>query len=202
MKQNSLQTPLKHRNSPRRTPNPTLNMQRRTSQKESIPPFFLTLITQLLQIPHFTNGRAPMHQQPLMQTPTVCEFRRPRLKRNIVAYNGREMAIVQPADGALRSLQANGYAVVARARLALRGVGVAVSRDVSVWLILVVSSDGWGGRGKDVLMPPHIARANHHNIALSELRPLPLQRLLNLLNRNLMAGHCTRRWALVLFVPS
>lgn len=52
---------LKQRNRPRRTPNPSLNMQRRTRQEKAISSFLLTLLTQLLHIPHFANRRPPMH---------------------------------------------------------------------------------------------------------------------------------------------
>lgn len=112
--------PLKNGNSPRRTSNPTPNMQRRAGQEKAIPPFLLTLLTQLLQIPHFANRRAPMHKQPLMQTPAIGILRGPSLKSEVVGNNGGKVAVIKPADGALRGLQADGKVVILGARFALR----------------------------------------------------------------------------------
>jgi hypothetical protein len=51
-------------------------------------------------------------------------------------------------------------------------------------------------------VPPHIPTPNHQDIALPERRPLPLQRLLNLLNRNFMPTHRARSRSLLLLIPS
>lgn len=101
-------------------------MQRRTRQKKRIPLHASTPRTQRLEVPHLANRRAPMHQQPLVQTPAVCEFGGPRLKRNGVAYDGGEVAVVEPADGFFAGLQADGDGVVAGAGFAFGFGGVAV----------------------------------------------------------------------------
>lgn len=55
----------------------------------------------------------------------------------------------------------------------------------------------------DLLVPPHISRANQEYIALPGLCALPRKRSLDLLNGNLMSGHCTRgRFSRRLFVPA
>lgn len=54
---------------------------------------------------------------------------------------------------------------------------------------------------KYLLMPPHITTPNHQNIPLSQRRTLPLQRLFQLLHRNLMPRHWTWRLAILLLIP-
>lgn len=87
-------------------------MQRRTRQEKRIPSHVLTLLTQLLEIPHLADGSAPVHKQPLMQAPAVGEFRGPRLKRNVICDGGGEMAVVEPARGFLAGLKTYRDAVV------------------------------------------------------------------------------------------
>jgi hypothetical protein len=90
-------------------------MQWRTCQEERIPPHIPTPPTQLLQIPHLSDSRAPMHKQPLMQTPAVSKLRRPCLQCHRITYNGGEVALVKPSDGLLAGLETDGDTVVSRA---------------------------------------------------------------------------------------
>lgn len=116
---------LKDRNRPGWAAHPALHMQRRTRQKETPPPRLLTLLTQRLQIPHLPNRRPPLHEQPLMQTPSALQIRRPGFKRHAVPRHGREVVLVEPAHGRLVGLQPDAEGVFLRAEAALgRGGGV------------------------------------------------------------------------------
>lgn len=54
----------------------------------------------------------------------------------------------------------------------------------------------------DSLVPPHVTTPDDHDISRPRLRPLPLQSLLQLLNRNAMRADRTRRLSLLLLKPA
>ena len=93
-------------------------MQRRTSQKECPLVLLLTHLAQLLQIPHLPNRRAPLHKQPLVQTPALVDGRGPSFEGNSIASHGREVVVVEPAYGFLCPGEADGDAVFLRAGFA------------------------------------------------------------------------------------
>lgn len=124
-------TPSENRNRPRRAPHPPPNMQRRTRQKETPPPPLLTHPPQRLQIPHLPNRRPPLHKQPLMQTPSAFQIRRPGLERHAVAPDGREMVGVEPAHGCFGGLEADAEGGFLGAGAPLRGGGGVVPADVA-----------------------------------------------------------------------
>ena len=93
-------------------------MQRRTSQEECPLVLLLTHLAQLLQIPHLPNRRAPLHKQPLVQTPALVDGRGPSFKGNGVADHGREVVVVEPADRLLGPGEPDGDAVFLRAGFA------------------------------------------------------------------------------------
>lgn len=115
-------------------------MQRSTRQEECPALVLLAHIRQLLQVPHLADGRAPLHQQPLMQTPASLDPWRPRLESNSVASHGGEVVVVEPSDGLLGAFHADGLAVVAGACLALGLVGVAEM----VRRMLIPAEEGYG----------------------------------------------------------
>lgn len=114
----SYQVPLKDSNNPWRTPYTPLNPQWRTRQEEVPPPFPLTYRTQPLQIPKLPNRRPPLHQQPLVQRPTLTQPRRPGLKSKRVPGHRREMPVVQPSHARFVGLHPD--------HLGLSGDGLAV----------------------------------------------------------------------------
>lgn len=151
-------------------------MQRGTSQEETPPPFLLTDLTQCLQIPHLANWRAPLHKQPLMQTPPGLHWRRPRLKRHGIARHGGEMLVVEPSHRGLVVLHTNRHTILLRAGLAVGGVGKVV--------------------------PSHVARADHHDVARAGREALILHRLDEFGRRDLVAGHGGRWIAVFVLVPA
>ena len=79
----------------------------------------LTDLAQLLEIPHLADGRAPLHEQPLVQAPAGLQWRRPRLESDGITCHGGKVPVVQPADSLFAILDADGYAVVLGAAFAL-----------------------------------------------------------------------------------
>ena len=116
------------------------------------------------------------HENPFMEAPPIRELRRPRLKSNCVANKSREVLIVEPPHRVLIGLDTDGNAVVAGSGFAFRFVCV--------------------------VMPSNISAPDHQDISLLQCRSLPLQRLLDLYNRNLMSRHRQRRFPILLFIPS
>lgn len=144
-----------------------------TREEEGIAICALALLTELLEVPHLTNGHSPMDQDPFVQTPSICELGRPCLERNGVANQSREVLVIQPSNRVLVGLDTDGNTVVTSARFAFLFVCIVV--------------------------PPNVPTANHEDVSLLQGRSLPLQRLFNLHNRNLMPRHS--RWCLpVLFL--
>lgn len=101
-------------------------MQRCTRQEKSPPPLLFALLTEFLEVPHLADGRAPLHQQPLVQAPPGLKRRRPRLERHRVARHGREVPVVQPAHGGFVALQPDRAGVFLRPFFAVLWAGVAV----------------------------------------------------------------------------
>jgi hypothetical protein len=60
-----------------------------------------------------TDIHTPMHKQPLVQTPTICELRRPCFKCHSISNKTCEVLIIQPADRLLVCLNTNSNAIVA-----------------------------------------------------------------------------------------
>ena len=100
-------------------PNTTLDMQWRARKEEGVSLHALALFAQLLEIPHLANRHTPVHKNPLVQTPSICEFRWPRLKSHSVANKCCKVLIIEPSYRVLISLDADGDAVVTGAGLAL-----------------------------------------------------------------------------------
>jgi len=88
-------------------------VQRRTGHEEGVASHVLAFLTQLLEVPHFANGRAPVDQEPLVQTPAVVKLWWPGFKGEVVAYQGCKVAVVEPADCFFIGLKTNGDGVVA-----------------------------------------------------------------------------------------
>jgi hypothetical protein len=77
-----------------------------------------------------SNIHTPMHEQPLVQTPTISELRRPRLKCNGVANKTCKVLVIQPANRLFVGLDTNGNAIIASTRLSCRFIRVAESASV------------------------------------------------------------------------
>lgn len=107
------------------TSNAALDVQRGTREEEGISAILLTHLAELFQIPHLTNRRAPLHEQPLVQAPTLIELRRPGLERKGVASHTREVVVVKPADRLFASLHTDGDAILLGAGSALSCGGIA-----------------------------------------------------------------------------
>ena len=101
------------------TPNTTPDMQWRARKEEGVSLHALALFAQLLEIPHLANRHTPVHKNPLVQTPSICELRWPRLKSHSVANECCEVLVIEPSYRVLISLDADGDAVVTGAGLAL-----------------------------------------------------------------------------------
>jgi hypothetical protein len=84
---------------------------------------------------------------------------------------------IQPADGILVSLDTYGDTVVPRAGLPFRFACIAVRMSVCFAgeMLCVIS-----------LVPSNISTPNHQDVALLQCRSLPLERLFNFHDRNLV----------------
>ena len=60
-------------------------MKGRARQEETPPPARLAQLAQLLQIPHLTDARASLAEEPLLQAPALFQWRRPGFEGDCIA---------------------------------------------------------------------------------------------------------------------
>lgn len=86
------------------------------------------------------------------------------------------MVLVKPADGRLVVLHADGEGFLLRASLTIGRVCI--------------------------VMPSYISASDQQDVTLSNRRPLILQRLFDLGDRDLVSSHWTRRRAMLMLIPA